>query len=58
MLHIFNAGYYSLSVDDLVAACSSVTDWHALGLQLNLTMSQLKSLEVAYSVHGVGRIKS
>ena len=42
----------------LVTACKSVTDWHTLGIQLDLTTSQLNSIQVTYHVHGVDRLKT
>ena len=42
----------------LLAAVSNVSDWHALGVQLDLKMSQLKDIEVTYHVHGVERKKA
>lgn len=42
----------------LLEAVSNVTDWHVLGRRLGLTMSQLRSIEITYHVHGVERIKA
>ena len=42
----------------LLAACKDVTDWRALGLQLNLTTSQLQDIEVTCRADLVERIKS
>lgn len=47
-----------LSVKLLVEVVSDVTDWHSLGLQLNLTMSQLKDIHMTYNAYGVGRLKA
>ena len=38
----------SLTVNELIAACSDITAWHALGLRLYLTMPQLKEIENDY----------
>ena len=43
---------------ELTTAVSKVVDWHALGLQLDLTMSQLHDIHVTYHVYGVERIKA
>ena len=48
----------SLTVKLLVQAVTQVTNWHGLGLQLNLTMSQLDNIHVTYHVYGVERIKA
>ena len=42
----------------LLEAFSSVTDWHGLGRQLGLTMSQLRSIEVSCRVDGLDRLKA
>ena len=42
----------------LVTACKSVTDWHTLGIQLDLTTSQLNSIYVTYYAHGTDRLKT
>ena len=34
-----------LTVNQLVVAVNTVTDWHGLGLQLGLAMSQLEQIE-------------
>ena len=47
-----------LTVKHLVTACKNVTDWHTLGIQLDLTTSQLNSIHVTYHVHGVDRLKT
>ena len=47
-----------LSVNVLLEAVSSVTDWHALGRQLGLAMSQLRGIELAYHMHGPDRLKA
>ena len=47
-----------LTVKHLVTACKSVTDWHTLGIQLDLTTSQLNSIHVTYYAHGTDRLKT
>ena len=47
-----------LTVKHLVKACKSVTDWHTLGLQLDLTTTQLNSIHVTYYALGVDRLKT
>ena len=47
-----------LNVKELIAAVRNVTNWHALGLQLDLTMSQLRDIDVTYHVDGVERKKA
>ena len=42
----------------LVEAVTDVTDWHTLGLKLNLTKSKLDGIDVTHHVHGVERLKS
>ena len=42
----------------LVTACKRVSDWHTLGIQLDLTTSQLYNIHVTYHVHGVDRLKT
>ena len=42
----------------LVTACKSVTDWHTLGIQLDLTTSQLNSIYVTYYAHGTDILKT
>ena len=42
----------------LVTACKSVTDWHTLGIQLDLTTTQLNSIHVTYYALGVDRLKT
>ena len=39
-------------------ATINVSDWHLLGLRLNLTMSQLKDIDVTYHKEGLKRIKA
>ena len=41
-----------------MAATITVSDWHSLGLQLNLTMCQLKDFDVTYNKDGFKRIKA
>ena len=55
MLNCFNIG---LSVRHLLTACRSVSDWHSLGVHLDLTMSQLDDIHVTYHAHGVERLKT
>ena len=47
-----------LTVKELVAATIDVSNWHLLGLQLNLTMSQLRNTEITYHKEGSTRIKA
>ena len=47
-----------LTVKELVAATVNVSDWHSLGLQLNLTMCQLREIDVTYNKEGFKRIKA
>ena len=47
-----------LSVKLLLEAVSSVTDWHGLGRQLGLTMTQLRGIELTYRVDGLDRLKA
>ena len=41
----------------LVTACKRVSDWYTLGIQLDLTTSQLNNIDVTYHAHGVDRLK-
>ena len=52
------AGSPPLSVNLLVEAVTDVTEWHTLGLKLNLTMSQLEDIRVTYHVYGLGVLKA
>ena len=47
-----------LSVNLLLEAVSSVTDWHGLGRQLGLTMSQLREIDLTHRVDGLDRLKA
>ena len=47
-----------LTVKELMAAVSNVSDWHALGIQLDLKMSQLRDIDVTYHKEGLKRIKA
>ena len=47
-----------LTVKELMAAVSDVNDWHALGIQLDLKMSQLMDIDVTYHKEGVERKKA
>ena len=42
----------------LVDAVRNVSDWHNLGLHLDLTMSQLKKIQSIHHTHGEDRIKA
>ena len=42
----------------LLEAVSNVTDWHALGRRLGLTMDQLRGIELTYHINGLGRLKA
>ena len=43
---------------DLLEAVSNVTDWYSLGVQLGLTMSQLRGIELTYPRDGLTRLKA
>ena len=43
---------------NLLALCKDVTNWHTLGLHLDLKMSQLGNIEVTYRADGIERKKS
>ena len=45
-----------LTVNQLVEAVSTVTDWHKLGLRLGIAMCKLRELEMSYQ--GVDRLKA
>ena len=47
-----------LTVKELVAATITVRDWHQLGLQLNLTMIELRNIDFIYHNEGLKRIKA
>ena len=47
-----------LTVKQLVTACKRVTDWYILGIQLDLTTSQLDNIRVTYHAQGVVRLKT
>ena len=47
-----------LTVKHLVKACKRVTDWHTLGLQLDLTMDQLDDLHITYHAYRADRLKA
>ena len=47
-----------LTVKELMAAVNNVSDWHALGIQLDLKMSQLNDIDVTYHKEGLKRIKA
>ena len=47
-----------LTVKELMVAVSNVSDWHALGIQLDLTMSQLKDIDITCHKEGLKRIKA
>ena len=40
----------------LVTACKRVSDWYTLGIQLDLTTSQLNKIHMTYHAHGVDRL--
>ena len=42
----------------LVDAVRNVSDWHSLGLHLDLTMGKLKEIDRTYRVDGENRIKA
>ena len=42
----------------LVDAVMNVSDWHNLGLHLDLTMSQLKQIQSIHHAHGEERAKA
>ena len=47
-----------LTVKELMVAVRNVSDWHALGVHLDLEMSQLKDIDVTYHKEGLKRIKA
>ena len=47
-----------LTVKELMIEVSNVSDWHALGIQLDLKMSQLKDIDVTHHKEGLKRIKA
>ena len=47
-----------LTVKELMVAVRNVCDWHALGIQLGLEMSQLKDIDVTYNKYGLKRMKA
>ena len=47
-----------ISVKLLVGTVRGVSDWHILGVHLDLEVSKLKEIEVNYHVHGVVRMKT
>ena len=47
-----------LTVKKLMLAVHNVNNWHALGIQLGLTMSKLEEIDVTYYKHGLKRIKA
>ena len=47
-----------LTVKELLTATINVSDWHRLGLLLNLTMCQLREIDVTYNKEGFNRIKA
>ena len=53
-----SASPQALSVKLLVQAVSNVSDWHSLGLRLDLTMSQLNNVHITYHMHEIERIKA
>ena len=58
LLFSCNVGTPDLSVKHLLTACKSVSDWHSLGIHLDLTTSQLNNIHVTYHAHGVERLKT
>ena len=47
-----------LTVKHLVTACKRVSDWHTLGIQLDLTPCQLNNIHLTCHAHGVDRLKT
>ena len=58
LMYLFFSLGTPLTVKHLVAACKRVSDWHRLGIQLDLTISQLKNILLTYRAHGVDRLKA
>ena len=58
LLSTCNTGSPDLSVKHLLTACKSVTDWHTLGIHLDLTTSQLDEIQADYHAHRVNRLKT
>ena len=54
----FMLGSSDLSVKHLLTKCKNVTDWHTLGIHLDLTTSQLNDIRVTYHAEGVNRLKT
>ena len=46
------------TVKHLVTACKRVSDWHTLGIQLDLTMEQLDDLHTTYHGYRTDRLKA
>ena len=49
---------FPLTVKILLKACKRVSDWHTLGIQLDLTTEQLDNIQITYHIHGLGRLKT
>ena len=58
MLYLFFFSGTPLTVKHLVTACKRVSDWHTLGIQLDLTTSQLNNIHLTYHAHGGDRLKT
>ena len=54
----FTFQFSCLATSHLVTACKRVTDWHTLGLQLDLTMDQLDDLHITYHGYRADRLKA
>ena len=46
-----------LTEKELVAAVSDVSDWHGLGIQLDLKTRQLTDIDITYHKEGLKRSK-
>ena len=47
-----------LTVKNLLQLTINVSSWHQLGLELNLTMSQLRDTEITHHIEGLTRMKA
>ena len=57
-IHYYNYPGEPISVKLLVDAVRNVSDWHSLGLHLDLTMSKLMQIQRIHHAHGEERIKA
>ena len=61
-MYIFHLCYLfsdsPLSVKNLCEACREVTDWHGLGIQLDLEVHQLDGIKADHHNDGLSRMKT